>query len=82
MISETTFVQSPPVSVLTSSKFIGLEESLSRRLSKCQVSKSIGVAILGFLSVADLLSIYYMDYHIGIIQLKYTVLKLVGKRVQ
>ena len=58
----TTFAQSRPVSVSTPFEFLGLEESRSRQLSKYPVSKSLGLDIFCFLSLADSLSINYMEY--------------------
>ena len=54
----TTFGQSRLVSVSTPFKFLGLEESRSRHLSKFPVSKSLGLDIFCFLSLADSLSLY------------------------
>ena len=62
----TTFTQSRPVSVSTPFEFLGLEESRSRQLSKYPVSKSLGLDIFCFLSLADSLSINYIEnqyYH-------------------
>ena len=56
----TTFAQSWPVSVSTPFEFLGLEESRSRQLSKYPVSKSLGLDIFCFLSLADSLSICHM----------------------
>ena len=55
-----TFAQSRLVSVSTPSKLLSLEKSWSRHLSKFPVSKSLGLNIFCFLSLAD--SIYYMNY--------------------
>ena len=56
----TTFTQSRLVSVSTSSKFLGLEESRSRHISKFMVSKSLGLDIFCFLSLADSISMYHI----------------------
>ena len=58
----TAFAQSRVVSVSTSFKFLGLKEYQSRHLSKLPVSKSLGLDNFCFLSLADSLSIFYMDY--------------------
>ena len=60
--SQTTFAQSRLLSVSTSSKFIGLEESRSRHLSIFQVLKSLGLGILCILRLADSLSIHHLNY--------------------
>ena len=57
----TTFAQSWTVSVSTPFEFLGLEESWYCQLSKDSVSKSLGLDIFCFLSLADSLSINYME---------------------
>ena len=56
----TTFAHSWLVSVSTSSKLFGQEDS--QPLSKFHISKSLSLEIFCFLSLADTLSTYYMDY--------------------
>jgi hypothetical protein len=57
-----TFAQSRLVSVSTSSKFLGLEESRSGHISKFMVSKSLGLDIFCFLSLTDSISMYHIKY--------------------
>ena len=58
----TTFAQSRLVSVSTSFKILGLKESRSLQPSKLLVSRSLGLDIFCFLSVAVSESIWFMDY--------------------